>query len=204
MYPETDIPPVPITEQHLKEVLACLPELPEQKLKRLMKERNLNDKLAKQLMDSEYVELFETIVKESSVSPTAVAAYLTETLKALKRDGVQTENLSADQIREVFRSIGSGEVAKEALPELTSWLCNHCRKSAKDAIDGLELRMISEKELEAIVETIMETNASTIMQRGRDAFDMIMGLVMKEVRGKAAADSVTTIVRRKLAAVKQQ
>ncbi|MEM2119371.1 MAG: Glu-tRNA(Gln) amidotransferase subunit GatE, partial [Candidatus Bathyarchaeia archaeon] len=54
MYPETDIPPVQVTKEMLEDVKSRLPELPEQKLNRIMKEYGLNQKLAKQLLDSEY------------------------------------------------------------------------------------------------------------------------------------------------------
>ncbi|MBS7616936.1 Glu-tRNA(Gln) amidotransferase subunit GatE, partial [Candidatus Bathyarchaeota archaeon] len=50
MYPETDIPPLRVTEDLLNRVRQCLPELPEQKLQRLMREYGLNQKLAKQLI----------------------------------------------------------------------------------------------------------------------------------------------------------
>ncbi|MCK4482580.1 Glu-tRNA(Gln) amidotransferase subunit GatE, partial [Candidatus Bathyarchaeota archaeon] len=93
MYPETDIPPIQITEDDVGKIISQLPELPRQKLKRLMDEYELNQKLARQVLDSKHSELFESIVKETKVSPTTVAAFLTETLKALKRDGVQVDKI---------------------------------------------------------------------------------------------------------------
>ena len=198
MYPETDIPPIRITEQHLTQIKTHLPELPEQKMERLTSELKLNEKLAKQVANSEYAELFETIVKESQVSPTTVAAYLTETLKALKRDGIQIDNLSEDQIRDTFKSISSGDVAKEALPELTGWLCKHEKKSAREAIENLGLRQLSEKELEETVENVIEANRNIIDKRGPDAFGLLMGMVMREVRGKASAEIVSKLLKKKL------
>jgi glutamyl-tRNA(Gln) amidotransferase subunit E len=130
MYPETDIPPTQITKEMLKKISANLPELPEQKLERLIKHYGLNQKLAKQIMDSECSELFETITKESNISPTTIATFLTETLKALKREGVEAEN----QIIEIFKALGQGELTKEALPEIAKWLSKHEGKSLDEAI----------------------------------------------------------------------
>ena len=198
MYPETDIPPTQITEDLVKRANLLLPELPEQKLKRLMKDYGLNKKLAKQILDSEYTELFETITKESDVSPITVAAFLTETLRALKRDGVQVDNVSEKQIREVFKQVGTGELTKEAIPEVVSWLSKHEDKDIQEAISSLGLKILSEEELMKIVDDMVENNKKIVKERGMEAFGPLMSLVMKEVRGKANAALVGELIRKKL------
>jgi glutamyl-tRNA(Gln) amidotransferase subunit E len=198
MYPETDIPPIQITEQFVKQVSSRLPEMPEQKFERLMREYGLNQKLAKQILDSERSELFEAIVKESQVSPTTVAVFLTETLKALKRDGVQVEKVSENKIREVFTSISSGELTKEAIQDIFSWLSKHEDKSVKEAISSLGIKVLSKEELEKIVDEAIRANKKLIEERGVNAFGAIMGIIMKEVRSKASASSVSELIRKKL------
>jgi len=198
MYPETDIPPTQITEDYTKRASLLLPELPEQKLERLTKDYGLNQKLAKQILDSEYSELFETIIKESDVSPITVAAFLTETLRALKRDGVQIEKVSENKMREIFRSISSGELTKEALPEIFSWLSKHEDESIQEAINGLGLKITSKEELEKIVDAIIEANKGLVEERGAKAFGILMGMVMKEVRGKASTTLVSELLKKKL------
>jgi len=198
MYPETDIPPTQITEDLVKRANLLLPELPEQKLKRLMKDYGLNKKLAKQILDSEYSELFETIIKESDVSPITVTAFLTETLRALKRDGVQVDNVSEKQIREVFKQVGTGELTKEAIPEVVSWLSKHEDKDIQEAISSLGLKILSEEELMKIVDDMVENNKKIVKERGMEAFGPLMSLVMKEVRGKANAALVGELIRKKL------
>jgi glutamyl-tRNA(Gln) amidotransferase subunit E len=198
MYPETDIPPIQLTEEHINKIRQYLPELPEQQLQRLMREYGLNQKLAKQLMDSEYAELFETIVKESQVSPTTVAAFLTETLKALKRDGAPVEKLSENKIIKVFKALGAGELTKEALPEVVVWLSKNEDKTVNDAVKSLGLEVLSKEELEKIIERIISQNAALVKKSADKAFGLVMGMVMKEVRGKANADLVGKIIKEKL------
>jgi len=199
MYPETDIPPIPLTEDFINKIRQCLPELPEQKLQRLMREYSLNQKLAQQLMDSEYTELFEIIAKESQVSPTTIAAFLTETLKALKREGTPVERLSEERIREIFKALGNGEITKEALPEIADWLAKNEEKTVREAIESLGLKVMSREELEKLVDKVISQNMSLIEKSGAKAFGPIMGMVMKEVRGKANAEIVGEIIKRKLA-----
>jgi glutamyl-tRNA(Gln) amidotransferase subunit E len=198
MYPETDIPPIQITEHYLKQVISRLPEMPDRKFKRLMKEYRLNQKLAKQILVSERSELFEAIVKESQVSPTTVAVFLTETLKALKRDGVQVEKVTENRIRRIFTSIGSGELTKEAIPDIVSWLAEHEDKSVEEAISSVGLKVLSKEELEKIVDAIVEANRGLIEERGSNAFEPIMGVIMKKVRGKANATLVSQLLGKRL------
>ena len=198
MYPETDVPPIQLTKEYLEKLWSQLPELPEQKMRRLMKEYGLNRKLAKQILDSEYGDLFETVAKETGVSPTVIAVALTETLKALGREGTNVEAVTDEQFREMFSLIDSGETTKEAIPEIVTWLSKHEGKTAKEAIKSLELAMISEKELERIIDNLIERNKSLVEERGKGAFGPLMGMTMKKVRGRAKAEVVSGILKERL------
>jgi Glu-tRNA(Gln) amidotransferase subunit E-like FAD-binding protein len=198
MYPETDIPPSLITSAFVRRVRQSMPEPAEKKLERLMKEYSLNEKLAKQIVDSEHGALFEVIVKESGVSATTVAAFLTETLKALEREGVQVEQVAEGQIREVFRLIGSGELAKEAVADVFTWLSKHEGKSVQDAVAELGLKMFSEAELAVIVDRAVAANRQAVDKLGKNAFGMLMGKVMKEVRGKTDSELVGKLLKERL------
>jgi glutamyl-tRNA(Gln) amidotransferase subunit E len=198
MYPETDIPPTLITNELVERVRLNLPESAEKKVQRLTKQYGLNEKLAKQTVDSEYNILFDVIVKESGVSATTVAVFLTETLKSLKRDGVQVKNVSDEQVKEIFRCIGSGALTKEAVSEVFTWLSKNECSSLRDAMDALGLKMFSREELEQIIDRVIAANKPSLEKQGKNAFGMLMGLVMKEVRGKANPDVVSDLVRRKL------
>lgn len=198
MYPETDIPPVQITAKHISRIRSSLPEMPEQRLQRLAKDYGLNRKLARQIMDSHYAGLFETIVKESNTTPTTAAVFLTETLKALKRDGTQVENVSENQIREAFQRLSSGQLAKEALPELAIWLSKHPEKTVKDCIEILKLGMLSEDEVAKFIEDVIQENFILVQKLKEKALGPLMGIVMKKLRGRVAAASVNKILKEKI------
>ncbi|MDH5482058.1 MAG: Glu-tRNA(Gln) amidotransferase subunit GatE [Candidatus Bathyarchaeota archaeon] len=198
MYPETDIPPTQITEDYIKKISSNLPEFLEQKLQRLMSEYELNQKLAKQVLDSEYGELFEVIAKEISVSPTTVAAFLTETLKALKREGIQIEKVSENQIREIFKHVSIGELTKEAISDVVVWLSKHEDKSLQEAIEGTGLRLLSEEELKKIIDDAIKNSKDLIEKSGAKTFGPLMGMVMKEARGKADPNTVSALIKKKL------
>ncbi len=198
MYPETDVPSIPIQQNRVEMLRKRLPELPRQKIQRLMQDYGLNRKLAKQLLDSEFSHIFEKAVEESSVSPKLVAVVLTETLVALKRSGVEIGMVSDRQLLELFRLAGSGKVAREVIPDVIDWLSQHEGAQAAQAIQSLGFSMLSGSELEKLVETLLIENHNLLMERGKEAFKLLLGLTMKEVRGKADAELVSKIVRERL------
>ena len=198
MYPETDVPPIQLSQEYIEKLKSKLPELPEQKLERLMKDYGLNRKLASQVLDSEYSELFEVIVKESGVAPTVVATTLTEIMKALKRDGVEVWKVSDEKLLELFRFVGAGKLAKEAIPDVITWLSKNEGKSVEEAVKSLGLSMLSDEEIKRVVKETIEKNIEIVKQRGKGAFGPLMGRIMQKYRGRVNAEKVSKLLRKHL------
>jgi glutamyl-tRNA(Gln) amidotransferase subunit E len=198
MYPETDVRPIQLTKEYFDDLSSRLPEMPEQLIKRLMEEYKLNQKLAKQIFDSEHLDIFEYLARETKVPATVIAVVLTEMLKALSRDGVGVEVVTNKQFRDIFWLIDSGKTAKESIPEIITWLASHKEASAIEALKSLGLGMISRKELEDLVDKTIEMNSEFIEQRGKGAFEPLMGMIMKESRGRVKAKLVNEILRKRL------
>jgi glutamyl-tRNA(Gln) amidotransferase subunit E len=198
MYPETDIPPQPITDEFVERVRNNLPEPGGKKVARLIKQYGLSEKLAKQLADSEYSLFFEGMVRETGVQASTIAAFLTETLKALRRDGVQTENVGENQVKSVFKAVGSGDLAKEAISDVFTWLSKNKGKAVQDAIQALGLKMFTETDLTPIIDRVVAANKQQVDKLGKNAYGMLMGAVMKEVRGKANPELVAKLLRERL------
>jgi len=203
MYPETDVPPIQVSPKSIESLRKYLPEFPEQKMHRFMLSFGLNEKLAKQVLDSEFTKLFEETVAEKRVLPTIVAVVLTETLKALKRDGVEVRNVSDKQFLDLFHLLGIGEVAKEGVSDIVIWLSKHEGAKVIEAVEALGLSMLSQVEIEETVDNLIEENRKLLAERGKKAFGFLMGLVMKKVRGRVRAEFVGEIIRRKLAEFKK-
>jgi len=198
MYPETDVPPVKITEDYLERLRRSLPEPPEETVKRLMDSYRINEKLARQLSDSDYIDLFETIVKETGVAPTVVAATLTETFKALRREGVNLDVISDDQIIEMFKLVGSEKTSKESIPDIVRWLAKHEGATPVDAIRELGLTMISEDDLKRLVGEYLEKNRNLVAERGMGALGALMGIIMRDLRGRVKPEAVNRMLREKI------
>ena len=198
MYPETDVPPTPITSDYVAQLKANLPETSEALIKRLMGQYALNTKLAKQLVDSDYLNLFEDVVASGKVQPTFVATFLTETCKSLERDGVAVHSIPDANMKDMLDLVGTGSVAKEALPDLVKWQANNPNTGPAEGIKSLGLRMLTEQQLEEVINRHIEKNRRLIDERGQGAFSSIMGSVMSEVRGATDPKLVAEILKKRL------
>ena len=68
----------------------------------------------------------------------------------------------------------------------------------QDAIDALGLKMFTEADLAPIIDRIIAANKAAIEKLGKNAFGMLMGAAMKEVRGKANPELVSKLLRERL------
>jgi glutamyl-tRNA(Gln) amidotransferase subunit E len=199
MYPETDVPPTPVAEEHISTLKAHLPETAEKLIGRLMAEYSLNAKLARQLMDSDHLSLFERIVATGKIQPTFVATFLTETCKSIEREGVAVRSVPDAKMEAMFRLVETGSIAKEAMVDLLKWQVAHPTEEPDAGVRSLGLRMMTEDEVQLIVDRAMEKNKKLLDEKGQAAFPSIMGAVMSEARGRADPKLVTEIVKKRLA-----
>lgn len=201
MYPETDVPPTPVTEQFLAELNANLPETPEHIIKRFKESYSLNEKLSKQLVDSDYLQLFEEIATSSKVPVSFIATLLTEICKALEREGVPVREIPDSKIKSIIALVDEGTVAKEAIPELLKWQAKNPTLDPKEGVKNLGMHMLTKQELEQVIDRHIEKNRKLIEERGVGAFSSLMGSVMSEVRGSIEPKIVTEKLKEKLAKV---
>src|SRR3989442_15322070 len=81
MYPETDVAPVAIERERMRSIAEHLPRMPAEVAGELQVEYRVSPKLASQVVDSEFLSVFEKIAGASNeVSPIYVATVLTWSL----------------------------------------------------------------------------------------------------------------------------
>ncbi len=197
MYPETDIPPVEITQELLAEAEKLVPEPPAIKYKKLVEEHGLSEDLAKQMLRSVRLDLYEKLVEKyrGKLSPVLIASTIEVMLKGLKSEGVDIEAITDEHIEETLDLVARGVIAKEAIPEVLKWLSKNPQATAEEAVKALGLGAISREELERLVAEVVEQMRDFVLQRGERAFGPVMGKVMSKVRGKADGKVVASLVK---------
>lgn len=196
MYPETDIPPVVIFPGRIKKIKKKLPELPEEKVNRYIREYHLSSDLAGKIATSPNADLFEEIVETCHADPILVAVTVEETLKNLRREGVPTNNIRGHNLKQIFELVSKGVFSREAVPSILAALARNPALSAQSAAESLGLTRLSREEVEKIAENVVRSNYDLVKTQGERAFGPLMGYVMKEVRGRADGKLVSETLQK--------
>ena len=198
MYPETDIRPIRITHEMIEKIRENLPEMPEEKLEKFINVYGLSKELAQRMIMSYYLDLFEEIVESIKVPASIVASTLENTLKNLRREGYPIENVSEEQLIEVFKAVAQNKISKEAIADLLKYMSKNPEVTVDKAIEELGLVKISPEELRVIVRNVLEDNKERVLRMRERAYGMLMGRVMSKVRGKIDGRVVSEVVREEL------
>ncbi len=197
MYPETDVPPLRLTTDILKEAEKLKPKTPEEVLEELIKVHGLSKELAHQLIRDPAFTTYLDLLKElhGRVHPQIIASTLLIHLKALKSEGLDVSKVSFKDLVTVLSKVGEGYIAKEAIPEvLAEYL------SSGSPIEEILRRYgsLSDEELLRIINEVINDNAQTVCARGTRAFGLVMGKVMSKVRGRVDGSKVAQLVKESL------
>jgi glutamyl-tRNA(Gln) amidotransferase subunit E len=198
MYPETDIPTIPVTDSALKALTDKVPKSWDEVLKSLMKKYSLNEKLAKEIFDSDYLNVFEEVSGKTKVPPTFIASKLTEDLTSLKRQGFDASVLTDGIIKDIFARLDGGAIAKESVNIIFEKLMKNEARTVDEAIKGAGVSSISDEELGRGLDKIINDNMAVVKKKGMGAQSTLMGRAMAEFRGKADGQKINAMLKDKL------
>jgi glutamyl-tRNA(Gln) amidotransferase subunit E len=199
MYPETDIPTIPVTGSMLESLADRVPRSWDEIVDSLAKKYGLNKKLASQIFDSDYLGVFEEIAgRIKNITPTFVASKLTEDITSLQRQGLDPAVLTDDALTDIFLKIDSGIIAKESGVVIIQKLMTKEAKTVDDAIKQSGATSMSDEELSAGLDRITSDNTAVIKEKGMGALSTLMGRAMAEYRGKADGQKINAMLKDKL------
>ncbi|MBD3210626.1 Glu-tRNA(Gln) amidotransferase subunit GatE [Candidatus Micrarchaeota archaeon] len=144
LYPETDVPPIPVDRDLLASVESY--ESPEEKRKRLSK--MLNPEMAERMMRSRNIHLFEKLV-EKGADPMLAATTLEDTVVSLRREGIKFKDLEG-ALLELFREYNKGKFVKAAIPEILRAVAKGA--SVDSVLRVYRLQKVSGRDLGKLVE----------------------------------------------------
>lgn len=190
-FPEPDLAPIVLSDEYINSIRESLPELPNVKKERYLKEYNLSLYDANILtMSIKTANYFENVVKKCN-NPKMVANWimgdfarlLNENDISIDESRIGEENL-ASLIDLIDKGTISSKIAKTVFEEMFN-----TGKEAKQIVEEKGLVQISDEgAIKEIVEKVVENNPQSIIdyKAGRDrALGFLVGQVMKESKGKA-------------------
>jgi aspartyl-tRNA(Asn)/glutamyl-tRNA(Gln) amidotransferase subunit B len=201
-FPDPDLLPVVIPDEMMK---ACsnIPELPDEKRARLVKEYGIKEYDASVITGSvEMAHYFETMVKSGAGAKNSVT-WLTVELLARLTHGLSIESSPVDAVKlatlvkRIEDGTISGKAAKEVLDHLMAQVA-----SVDEAIDTLGLKQVSDDSaILDIIDTILAANEDKVAQYkdGKDKlFGFFVGQTMKASKGTANPAKVNALLKSRL------
>jgi glutamyl-tRNA(Gln) amidotransferase subunit E len=198
MYPETDIPTIKVTDEELVEVRSNIPKSWEESIRELEEKYQINNQLAEQIFDSNYFELFEKICSEKQNSPNFVASILCSTITNLERSGLDSSLLNDEQIMKTFELLEQEKINKESIQIIFEQIMSKKANDVLQALENASIIQLTEEELDKILDNIIQSNTDKIKQEQMRALSGLMGLAMKEVRGKASGKMINQKLKEKI------
>jgi len=198
MYPETDIPSISVLPEEIKLAKENIPKSWNDSIAEIQQKYSLNSQLSEQIFDSEYLELFEKICKNKKNSPNFVASILCSSITNLQRKGFDAILLKPEHIIESFELLASDKIPKESLEIIFESIMSGKSENVSIAMQSTDVSSIGEDELNDILDKIIQNNMDLVKERGENALVALMGIAMKEVRGKASGKMVNALLRKKI------
>lgn len=198
MYPETDIPTIPVTGKKLESLAGSVPKPWDEVVDGLASRYGLNKKVASQIFDSDYLVVFEEIAGSTSVQPTFIASKLTEDVTSLQRQGGDSSMLSDGAIADIFKRLDAGAIAKESVALIFEKLMKKESATVDEAISALGVSSIGDDELSTALDRVIADNMTVIKEKGMGALSMLMGRSMAVLRGKADGQKINVMLKEKL------
>ncbi len=189
-FPEPDLVPIE-TSELLKEVEGTLPELPEEKRRRLIREYGISDNFAKVLiLDVKMADYFEDVAKH--IDPKLAASWVVDVL----RGELNYRGWNFDKCYKVFKP--------EEFAKLLSYFKEE-RITEKGAVDVIRTKLDKGGEIDDIIESkglfaipkdeivkfckeAIEENPKAVQDYlggKKQALNYLVGQVMKKTRGRA-------------------
>ncbi len=176
MYPETDHPMITL-ESAVKLVKA--PRLLTEKAGEYEK-IGLTSEIAKAIIHSENIQLFEELIKLKNLTPSYIADVLLSYAKQLAAEKIpleRVEKITDNELRQVIEAVNSGRMAKESVIQAL--------KETADTgkLNIIQYSVMTDIELESALKQVIEANKGM-------PFNALIGKAMEKLRGKAPGQKI--------------
>ena len=207
-FPDPDLLPLELDPAWVEEVRAALPELPDAKRRRFIKDYGLSAYDAAVLVaEKANADFYEAVVEggpKGRRDPKTAANWVTVNyFGALNASGANLEDAPVDAAKLgglldlIADDTISGRIAKEVFEEM--W---ETGKPAAEIVEAKGLKQITDTgELEAVVDKIIAENpgqAQQVAEGNPKLLGWFVGQVMKATQGKANPGLVNKLLREKL------
>ena len=202
-FPEPDLVPIAPSRAWVEELRATLPEMPQERRKRIQAEWNLTDEELRDLLNAGAVDLVTSTV-EAGAQPTEARSWWVNFLsqEANTREVDLTDlPITPAQVAQVIALINSGELNNKLAREVVQGVLAGEGEPA-DVVEKRGLKIVSDDSaLLAAIDEALAANpdvADKIRGGKLQAVGAIVGQVMKATKGQADAKRVRELIIERL------
>lgn len=199
-FPEPDLAPIEITEEHIEEVRRSLPELPEQKKARYIQEYGLPEYDTGIITSSIYlVELFEKTVDVCGNAKEAANWIMGDIRKLLNDSGKEPEEISftPEYLGKTIEMVQKGVINRNTGKKVLAAVFEKNVDPVKFVEDnGLQV-VTDDGAVRTAIEQVVAQNEKSVNEykSGKEkALQYLVGQSMRALRGKANPQMVTAIL----------
>jgi aspartyl-tRNA(Asn)/glutamyl-tRNA(Gln) amidotransferase subunit B len=207
-FPEPDLPQLEVPCAWVDELRAKLPELPDARRQRFTKEYGLSPYDSALLTDERAVgDYFEQAVaagRSESIAPKAIANWLTTDLFRLLRatnSEIKAIKVTPTQLVELIGLVGRDAINTTSGRHVLQVMFDTGRSAADIVIQEGLARIADTDALTGVVDRVIRENPTAVAQyRGgkETVLRFLVGQVMRATSGKADANRVAEVLKRKL------
>ncbi len=203
-FPDPDLQPLLLEDSWIEEIRSSMPELPHQRLKRLLSQYGISEYEAKIFVQNkELGDFFESAVKHYN-EPKMIANWLLNDLLGLLNErqvSIEDSPVSPEGLAQLVRLIKEGvistKIGKEVIKEMVQ-----TGKSANQIVEERGLKQISDEgAIKGIIEQVISQFPQEV-ERYRAGEEKLLGFfvgqVMKATKGKANPKLVNQLLREAL------
>lgn len=203
-FPDPDLLPVHVSQELVAKIKENMPELPQEKRDRFMKEYGLNTYDANVLGSSrELADYYEAVVKVAKEPKLSANWVMGELLAAINKENlsISASPISATALGQLLQRISdntiSGKIAKTVFVHL--W---QGEGSVDEIIEKQGLKQVTDSgAIEKIIDDIIANNPQQLAdyRGGKDKlFAFFVGQAMKATQGKANPQQLNDLLKEKL------
>lgn len=202
--PDGDIPPMDISDEMIEAVRKEMPELPDEKVSRLMKDYGVSRDDAKTLsLDVSLANYYEELAKKVGDNALALNWLLGDVLRRLKEDNKSVDQMpfAIEDLEKLLTLVKTNKINNNAGKKVLQEMFKE-PEDPEAIVKRLGLVQVTDEgAIEAVVDKVLEANPQSIedFKNGKSrAFGFLVGQVMKEMKGKGNPQIINELLNKKL------
>ena len=185
MYPDTDEPPIPISDKLVALVKSRLPERPWDRAARY-RALGLDPQAAELLSRTPEAPLFDAVQK-TGISLSSLCALFLRDWPYFLRLGYDMDRLDAVTLTRIFRQVAAGTLYLEAVPYILRALLDAQKPDLEAACAAYSADPAAEARLTELVAEAKESQHSLISPLRAGRLNYYMGQILSRLRGRIPA-----------------